>query len=295
MPTAAALFERLPRPLRRHRLMTGWMRLTREDPLQLVRIRDESFGYADMRNGFLRLIVIDGDYEADFFAIADTLLAEGGVFLDVGAHHGLFSFGLAGRHGGKVEFHLFEPNPELVESIRRSRSLYPQMRCRTNQVGVSDKDGIACFSIDRTQSGMSHLDEAGEVQIPTTTIDRYLSDNGIARVDLMKVDIEGYELLALRGAEQSLKARRVRSVYFEYCEKWLARVGKPGEVIDFLDSTGFTTCLCRPSDHQAAGGATHTIARGLPGHGAPLLPLHGRAPPASTDLLAVPREALSPL
>jgi FkbM family methyltransferase len=295
MPTAAVLFERLPRPLRRHRLMTGWMRLTREDPLQLVRIRDESFGYADMRNGFLRLIVIDGDYEADFFAIADNLLAEGGVFLDVGAHHGLFSFGLAGRHGGRVDFHLFEPNPEMVESIRRSQSLYPKMRCRTNQVGVSDKVGVACFSIDRAQSGMSHLDEDGEFQIRTTTIDRYLSDNDIARVDLLKVDIEGYELLALRGAEQSLKARRVGAAYFEYCEKWLARVGRPGEVIDFLDSAGFTTCLCRPCDHQAVGGATHTIARGLPGHGTPLLPLHGRTPPASTDLLAVPREALSPL
>ena len=44
IPTAASLFERVPRPLRRHRLMQSWMRMTGEDPLQLVRIRDDSYG-----------------------------------------------------------------------------------------------------------------------------------------------------------------------------------------------------------------------------------------------------------
>ncbi len=97
LPTAAALVEKLPRPLRRHRLMTGWMRLTGEDPVQLVRIRDEAFGYADMRDGFLRLIPIEGDYDHDFFRIADALLAKGGDFLDVGANFGLLSFGLAAQ------------------------------------------------------------------------------------------------------------------------------------------------------------------------------------------------------
>ena len=81
--------------LRRHRLMKAWMRLTGEDPLQLVRIRDDARGYADLSDGFLRLIVIEGDYEKDFFRIADALLQEGGEFLDVGANHGLLSFGLA--------------------------------------------------------------------------------------------------------------------------------------------------------------------------------------------------------
>ena len=38
-----------------------------------------------MRDGFLRLIVIDGGYDDDFFRVADALLADGGEFLDVGA------------------------------------------------------------------------------------------------------------------------------------------------------------------------------------------------------------------
>jgi hypothetical protein len=56
LPTVAQLFERLPRYLRRHKLMKSWMALTGEDPVQMVRIRDDAFGYADMSDGFLRLV-----------------------------------------------------------------------------------------------------------------------------------------------------------------------------------------------------------------------------------------------
>src|SRR5262249_18982403 len=83
IPSAAQLFERLPRTLRRHRLMKAWMAVTGEDPLQLVRIREQFFGYADLGDGFLRLIVIDGGFEQEFFAMADALLSRGGVFLDI--------------------------------------------------------------------------------------------------------------------------------------------------------------------------------------------------------------------
>src|SRR5438874_2614704 len=118
LPTAAAIVEKLPRVLRRHRLMTAWMHLTGEPASQLVRIRDNSFGYADMSDGFLRLIVIEQGFEREFFAIADALFSRGGTFLDVGANHGLLSFGLAGRHGSAIDFHLFEPNPKLIASIK---------------------------------------------------------------------------------------------------------------------------------------------------------------------------------
>jgi len=43
LPTAAHEVDKLPRFLRRHKLMTGWMILTGEDPVQLVRIRDDYF------------------------------------------------------------------------------------------------------------------------------------------------------------------------------------------------------------------------------------------------------------
>lgn len=295
LPTAAQLVAPLPRVLRRHRLMTGWMRLTGEPTVQLVRIRDDHFGYADMADGFLRLIVIEQDYNADFFAVADRLLAGGGTVLDVGANFGLLSFGLAGRHGSAVDFHLFEPNTALLAAIERSRALYPAMRCTINASAVSHSPGRVGFAIDPEQTGISHIAADGELSVPAITIDGYLRDSAIERVTLLKLDIEGYELHALQGAAGALAERRIDAIYFEYSEKWLVRTGAPADLIAFIEGASYAVCFCTSWDLAREGPATHTIAQGLPGHGLGLRPVAGRTLPAATDLLAVPAEHLRPL
>ena len=292
VPTAAQLSEKLPRPLRRHRLMTGWMRLTGEDPVQLVRIRDDAFGYADMSDGFLRLIVIDGDYDRDFFRIADRLLADGGEFLDVGANFGLLSFGLAPKHAGRVRFHLFEPIPRLLDAIGRSHALYPRMDAVVNAAAVTDYDGEAAFDIAEEQTGRSHIDPTGALKTKALKLDSYLAERSIDQVALLKLDVEGYELTALRGAAGALERRAIGAIYFEYFEKYLVRVAPPQALMGFLDAAGYEVCFCRECDLAGAGGATHTLAAGRAGHGLPLAPTSGRPLPAMTDLLAVPREHL---
>lgn len=292
VPTAAQLFECLPRTLRRHRLMKAWMALTGESPLQLVRIRDQSLGYADMSDGFLRLIVIDGGFECEFFAMADAFLDDGGVFFDVGANFGLLSCGLAGRHGANVEFHLFEPNSSLIEWINRSLARYPGIACNVNCAAVSDRDGFVSFAVDVGHTGASHIVNAGGEQRRSVTIDSYLDQERIPEVTLLKMDIEGYELTAVRGAARSLLNRRIKAVYFEYIEKWLIRVAPPQALLDEFDTLGYEVCFCRRSDLATRGGATHTVREGLPGHGFALAPVKGQVMPAMTDLLAVPRENL---
>ena len=274
--------------------MKAWMRLTGEDPLQLVHIRDGARGYADMSDGFLRLIVIEGDYEKDFFRIADALLQDGGEFLDVGANHGLLSFGLARKLDQRVRFHLFEPNPKLLESIEKSRKLYPSMRAEINPVAVCDEDGMICFEVQSEQTGASHITESGGIRIRSIKLDTYLRDTGVDHVDLLKLDIEGYELNALRGAECALRDRRIRAIYFEYFEKFLVRVAPPSRLIEFLDALSYEVCFCRESDLIQQGAAPKsTVREGLPGHGLPLIPIAGRQVPAMTDLLAIPREILA--
>jgi FkbM family methyltransferase len=289
LPTAATLFEKLPRFLRRHALMKWWMRLTGESPLQLVRVRDNHFGYADMSDGFLRLIVIDQGFEEDFFAIADRIFAKGGTFLDCGANHGLLSFGLAGRHDGSIDFHLFEPNRKLIDSIEMTRKLYPGIRMTLNQAAISDREGTVCFELVEHQTGTSHISNNGAgIEVPSLTLDGYITRTGIEWVDLLKLDVEGYELPALRGAQRALTERIIRAVYFEYFEKWLVRVGPPSELIAFLDSVGFVTCFCRTCDFETMGAPTHELAEA----GIPLLPVTGQTLPSMTDLMAVPLERL---
>jgi FkbM family methyltransferase len=293
LPTAASLFEKLPRTLRRHRLMTWWMRITGEDSLQLVRIRDDAKGYADLSDGFLRLIVIDGNYESDFFRIADALLQSGGEFLDVGANHGLLSFGLARKFGKRVTFHLFEPNAKLLESIERTIKLYPTMQAEIVGMAVSDLNGTIQFQVENEQTGASHITESGGTSVRTIKLDTYIEEKRLNQVALLKLDIEGYELKALQGAKNAFRARRISAVYFEYFEKFLIRVAPPPKLIEYLDSLSYEVCFCRISDlNRYQESSTMTLRGGLPGSGLPLIPIRGRPVPAMTDLIAVPKENL---
>ena len=273
--------------------MTWWMRLTGEDSLQLVRIRDDAMGYADLSDGFLRLIVIDGNYEIDFFRIADAMLQNGGEFLDVGANHGLLSFGLARKFGKRIRFHLFEPNSKLLESIDKTLTLYPAMEREIVGMAVSDVDGTIQFQVEKEQTGASHITESGGISVQTIKLDTYLEAKRLNQVALLKLDIEGYELKALQGAENSLRARRINAVYFEYFEKFAIRVAPPSKVIEYLDSLSYEVCFCRNSDLNSQGGLpTVTLRDGLPGNGLPLIPIRRRRVPAMTDLIAVPKENL---
>jgi FkbM family methyltransferase len=212
--------------------------------------------------------------------------------LDVGANFGLLSCGLAGRHGSRVQFHLFEPNRRLVSSIERSVAQYPSMQFTVNCAAVSDRVGVVSFFVNEGQSGASHITDRGGEQTPSVTIDHYLEDAKIPRVALMKIDIEGYELTAVRGARRSLESRRIQAVYFEYFEKYLVRVAPPTELLEQFNALGYEVCFCREGDLRPRGGASHTIGRDLPGHGIELRPISGHQMPPMTDLLAVPKENL---
>lgn len=293
LPTASRLFEYLPRYLRRHRLMRAWMAITGEPSLQLVRIRDGAFGYADMSDGFLRLIVIEGNFETEFLEIADKVLKSGGTFLDIGANYGLLSFGLAKKHGVAIDFHLFEPNPMLVQSIKKSKMLYPTMRMTLNAVAVSEVSGTVKFAINESQSGASHIcrGSAG-VDVPCIALDDYITEAGLKRVELLKLDVEGYELSVLRGARRALERRVVEVLYFECFEKFLTRVSSRDDLIAYLQSLDLEVCFCRRCDIEGRASPTHTLRQDLAGHGLPLLPIAGLSLPPMTDLAAVPRELL---
>jgi FkbM family methyltransferase len=245
-----------------------------------------------MRDGFLRLIVIDGAFEKDFFRIADSLLAGGGTFVDVGANHGLLSLGLAGRFANNISFHLFEPNAHLRETIRRSLKTYPSVDFTINPEALSDHEGAVQFHFQEGHLGMSHVVESGGTPIRSTTFDAYAAAKGIASVELMKIDVEGYELAVLNGSRKSLAAGIIKAIYFEYSEKWLRRHHDPSLLLTYLAEAGFEVCFCREDD-VAPYASNATILkehRAVPS--IPLVPVRGLPIPAITDLLAVPRNAL---
>jgi hypothetical protein len=109
----------------------------------------------------------------------------------------------------------------------------------------------------------------------------------------MKLDVEGFELAALKGMRESLQSGIVKCLYFEFMKKWLARHGDPLELLHFLSDCGFELYYCRSHDLNEPKlgskkftitfhGQSFTVAKVIPGE-----------TPEHTDLLAVHRSALT--
>ena len=133
----------------------------------------------------------------------------GGTYLDVGAHVGGFAIPVALAHPD-VEIHLFEPVP-------RTRSWLQANLARN---GVTDRvtiwpNAVGAESSRGTMTGVdgasNHLAESGKagpgsVDVEIETLDGLLLDI-VGRVDVIKCDIEGGELPAMRGAEKISASR----------------------------------------------------------------------------------------
>lgn len=154
------------------------------------------------------------------------------VAFDVGANLGVFTLALA--KAGYAQVHAFEPAPEtharLVANVSRNAALAG--RVIVNRDGVGAKEGTFDFAVNRTSPGQSKLATAGTstaasvvCRCNVTTIDAYVASHDIAGIDFLKIDVEGFEVEALRGGVETLRSGRVRFVYSEVIAEALTHAG----------------------------------------------------------------------
>jgi FkbM family methyltransferase len=147
------------------------------------------------------------------------------VVLDVGANKGYWTEELLRRAGSRIRaIYQFEPSPHNIEILREKFS--KDSRIVLVPHAVSDRAGEADLFSDVPGSGMASLhkrklDHANisfeeSSHIATVTIDEIIEKYGISNIDFMKMDIEGHELAALKGAEKSLKASMISALSFEF-------------------------------------------------------------------------------
>jgi FkbM family methyltransferase len=170
-----------------------------------------------------------GEYDPDTVRFIGAALPEKGVFFDVGAHVGLISFQVL-RHRPSARIHAFEPHPDRNAQYRRHRQLNgAEDQVEIIETALSDAVGEVDFDFDRHAIG-----ERG-TPVPTTTLDRHADAAGVERIDVLKLDVEGHELSALRGAEQMLSEGRIGKITLEAMDVH----GDTTEAAALLESHGY--------------------------------------------------------
>jgi FkbM family methyltransferase len=148
-----------------------------------------------------------GHYEFPLQEALRRELKPGHTFFDIGAHAGFFTLIAARLVGAGGRCVAFEPLPENCASIREQIEANSLHRCSVVNEAVSDFIGSASFAFAATGSSVAHLGEPrnGERQlaVKVTTVDDACARFG--KPDFIKMDIEGAEARALKGALHTLR------------------------------------------------------------------------------------------
>ncbi|MDA3802371.1 MAG: FkbM family methyltransferase, partial [Patescibacteria group bacterium] len=124
-----------------------------------------------------------------------------GTFLDIGAYNGDSSFALMDSFLAKSIFAFEADNINYLDLNNNINSLKLKNIIPVN-LAIGDQNKEVNIEINGTSSKISNKGQ----KILMTTIDNYVEENNIQSVDLIKMDIEGFEQKALKGAINTIKS-----------------------------------------------------------------------------------------
>jgi FkbM family methyltransferase len=191
-----------------------------------------------------------GIYEKEKQQWIASEVRQNSVFWDIGANVGFYSL-LASKLVGSGKVFAFEPAPRNLFYLKEHLKLNHVTNVEVLSIAASDRNGTSSFEVEETGC-MGHLSIEGKIIVPTAALDSLVEEGTVLPPDYIKMDIEGAELLALRGAARTFQ--RFRPVLF------LATHGKhiEKECRLLLESWGYEW---RSMEHNPEGELGEVLAR----------------------------------
>lgn len=157
--------------------------------------------------GLIDEVILSDQYHAEQFIKKDS------VVIDVGANIGTFTV-FAAHHAPEGRVYAFEPAKATFPLLKRNSSAYQNISCVN--AGLGDAPGEktilnmgagATGNVIQDSPYYHNVEAAGGVLEPVTimTLDRFVLENNISRVDFIKIDAEGYEKKVLQGAVETIE------------------------------------------------------------------------------------------
>jgi len=187
--------------------------------------------------------------EPSIVKVVGEIIRPGDTVADVGANVGFLTQRFASLVGDKGRVLAFEPDPATFDFLLYNTQQLPQVSAF--QEAVSDRSGEMSFHLHPT-SGMSNsLVNAWEgsrtIQVSTSTLDAWAQDHAIGPLRVVKIDVEGAELLVLRGMQEMLERRSSPQLIFEFCPKNLGGKNVEDGIFDLLSDYGYSIFLIETS------------------------------------------------
>jgi len=198
-----------------------------------------------------RAILMNGTWEPGTLHELQQHMPAGGTFIDVGAHVGWYSLHAAKVLGPSGHVIAVEPNPATLAKLNANIAANGDGNViAVAPVACSDAEGtLTLYAAPRSNTGESSLSKANAsqegqvsaaVQVRARRLDDIIQEAKLARVDLIKIDVEGADLLVLKGAAGTLDRYRP-VVVVEVVDHQLREMGgSEAELLAFMTSHGYS-------------------------------------------------------
>jgi FkbM family methyltransferase len=197
-------------------MLSRLLNLFRSGPLD-VKYQGAAFRFYHQGSATERGALLNPDYNIEELRFLRAHVADRGVFVDVGANVGTYALALARDVGEAGKVIAIEPHPVTHARLAFNHAASGYTQVRLVQAACGAEDGELLIETDGDNLGASHIvpgDASGKaIRVPSRRLSRILEEASVARVDALKIDVEGYEDRALipffKQAPQALWPRAV--------------------------------------------------------------------------------------
>src|SRR5215469_7226924 len=173
------------------------------------------------------VLFFTGTYQPEVGCLIPRLVRDGHDAIDLGANIGVHTLRMA-RAAGSGTVLAVEPNPDTADRLVANLELNERTGVVVERCAVAAEPGRGTLFVPADANrGMSRLTSAGlrghtELAVDMRSLDQLVEHHRLTRVDLVKIDVEGFEPLAIMGGKQLLETQGP-ALIFEYNEKlWAA-------------------------------------------------------------------------
>lgn len=191
-------------------------------------------------NSYIENLIIEyGDFESHIVMLSKNLISKKDVVLDVGANVGLHTLLFSKLVGEEGKVFAFEPNKLNFERLNLNLSLNSISNTKIVSSAVSDEIGEKIFyefsnnsenlgnhsfAYTETIKRLEKEELVSKRRVLCTTIDDYCKKNDISP-NFIKMDIEGFEYNALKGARNSLQSKELKGLIIEFNSARIQSIG----------------------------------------------------------------------
>lgn len=188
------------------------------------------------------------NYEKDNFQFFFSACKKGDTVLDFGAHIGLFAAMASQAVGPTGKVYAFEPSPSTNQLLKKTVQINNAAGIiSTFQKAVGGSIGKTTFFVsegqaDNANSLVNYKEDRPfhGIEIDVTTIDAFVQEQQLTKIDFIKIDVEGAEYDAMKGAVETFKRFKPKAILAIHPEPVKAKGDSLEAIYDLVKELNYT-------------------------------------------------------